>query len=192
MWREWSRTRKILVVVLVALAAWELAGVAIQVGTSGASSSSLSNAFVPTKITPPGGYTGSGSTVFYCIESASNFADCVSSLIAGALAGFFGQIQAWVSNFIANIFGSIFNWLSSVVNQVLGAVEGAIASIIGAIGSVFALLFNTLEAWSAPFGPLAPVIVVTFSLLLFLLGGIAFYFVLILMFAVGKTVVSLL
>jgi hypothetical protein len=205
-WREWSRTQKTVVAVAVFLAAWFALGTVVTFSEAVSSNAAAGNAFAPLHYCFGVGWvSGSCPSVtssncnlgFLCnLLSPQAFAAYVYGLFATFIvdsAGLiWGAIQNFLQTFIVGLFQGVLSWALNGFNAILSTIAGAIESVVSTVGSVLNGIFQTLTSWSVPFGPLAPIVVVTASLLFILIGGIALYFLLILLFATFKTLFNLL
>jgi hypothetical protein len=119
-------------------------------------------------------------------------ASYVASYVGAALSGLWNDITLYVGSFLETIVQDLINAVTAPFHVVLNALSGAITYVIQAVGNALIGFFAAVEGVAQGTGPFAPIIVVTLTMLIFLLGGIGLYYAIIFLFAVGKTIFNLL
>jgi hypothetical protein len=101
------------------------------------------------------------------------------------------QLESYVASFLISIVQGLVNAILAPLSGIETAVSSAVVGVIDSVGSFVTSFFNSVTAAAAPLGPFAPVLVVSLTLLVILAGSIGLYFVVIFLFAFGKTLFNL-
>jgi phage-related protein len=120
----------------------------------------------------------------------------VGSWIASNAQAVYDDIQSYViqgiDNVITTVVNGLGNGLTYAASTVESAITGAVQSALNIIVNAFDTVVNLADGVAAYAGPFAPVVTTLILALVFVGGMVVFYYVGVILFAVGKTAFNLL